>query len=190
MPRALKETGQFKTNKNRIKGSSGCDHPVTPTPSYVSESERQRHDDMVWRLKVGEQWVWVYLLLEFQSEPDPWMALRMMVYVGLLAQHLVREGEFHHGLLPAVVPIVLYNGATPWKAHTDVADCFGPSLPGLEIYRPRLLYHLVDEARLKLHPRSEVRNLAEALFRLERSRTPPDMVRTSGLPSKSNSPWH
>ena len=49
--------------------------------SYVSESERQRHDDMVWRLKVGEQWVWVYLLLEFQSEPDPWMALRMMVYV-------------------------------------------------------------------------------------------------------------
>ena len=80
--------------------------------------------------------------------------------------------------------------ATPWKAHTDVADCFGPSLPGLEIYRPRLLYHLVDEARLKLHPRSEVRNLAEALFRLERSRTPPDMVRTSGLPSKSNSPWH
>ena len=39
--------------------------------SYVSEKEHQRHDDMVWRLKVGQQWVWVYLLLEFQSEPDP-----------------------------------------------------------------------------------------------------------------------
>jgi predicted transposase YdaD len=61
--------------------------------SYVSESERQRHDDMVWRLKVGERWVWVYLMLEFQSESDPWMALRMMVYVGLLSQHLVKEGE-------------------------------------------------------------------------------------------------
>lgn len=55
---------------------------------------------MVWRLKVGAQWVWVYVLLEFQSEPDPWMALRMLVYVGLLSQHLVREGELHEGLLP------------------------------------------------------------------------------------------
>ena len=42
--------------------------------SYVSEKEHQRHDDMVWRLKVGQQWVWVYLLLEFQSEPDPWQS--------------------------------------------------------------------------------------------------------------------
>ena len=45
--------------------------------SYVSDTERQRHDDMVWRLRVGQHWVWVYLLLEFQSEPDPWMALRI-----------------------------------------------------------------------------------------------------------------
>ena len=143
--------------------------------SYVSESERQRHDDMVWRLKVGDQWVWVYLILEFQSEPDPWMALRMMVYVGLLAQHLVRQGELQDGHLPAVVPLVLYNGHTPWKAPTDVAHCFGPSLPGLQTYRPHLRYHLVDEARLKLHPLAQVRNLAEALFRLERSRTPSDI---------------
>ncbi len=120
--------------------------------SYVSEKEHQRHDDMVWRLKVGQQWVWVYLLLEFQSEPDPWMALRMMVYMGLLSQHLIKEGELQDDLLPPIVPIVLYNGTPAWKASTDVADCFGPSLPGLEPFRPRLRYHLVDEARLKLHP--------------------------------------
>ena len=144
--------------------------------SYVSESEKQRHDDMVWRLRVGDQWVWVYLLLEFQSEPDAWMAIRMMVYVGLLSQHLIKEGELQQGKLPAVVPIVLYNGATTWKAPTDVAQCFAPSLPGLEPYRPKLLYHLVDEARLKLHPLAQMRNLAEALFRLERSRTPADIA--------------
>jgi len=143
--------------------------------SYVSESDRQRHDDMVWRLKVGERWVWVYLMLEFQSESDPWMALRMMVYVGLLAQHLVKEGELQDGLLPQIMPIVLYNGAPQWRGATNVADCFAPSLPGLQAYRPSQLYHLIDEARLKLHPLAEVRNLAEALFRLERSRTPPDM---------------
>ena len=90
------------------------------------------------------QWVWVYLLLEFQSKPDPWMALRIMVYLGLLSQHLVNEGELQNGLLPPIVPIVLYNGTPQWLHPQDVADCFGPSLPGLEHFRPRLRYHLVD----------------------------------------------
>lgn len=34
---------------------------------------------------------------------------------------------------------------------------------------------IIDEARLKLHPLESVRNFAEALFRLEHGRTPPDM---------------
>jgi hypothetical protein len=54
--------------------------------SYVSETLKQRHDDVVWRVKLKDRWLWAYLVLEFQSEPDPWMALRMLVYLGLLAQ--------------------------------------------------------------------------------------------------------
>jgi predicted transposase YdaD len=114
--------------------------------SYVSESERQRHDDMVWRLKVKDRWLWVYLILEFQSEPDPWMAVRMMVYVGLLAQNLIREGELQEGQLPPILPIVLYNGLPEWKPATDVSDCFVAPPKGLEPFKPMLLYHLVDEA--------------------------------------------
>ena len=100
--------------------------------------------------------------------------------MGLLSQHLVNEGELQDRHLPTVVPMVLYNGAAAWKSATDVADCYGPSLPGLEPYRPRLLYHLVDEVRLKLHPLADVRNLAEALFKLERSRTPADIAQVLG----------
>jgi predicted transposase YdaD len=138
--------------------------------SYVSDSARQRHDDMVWRLKVGGNWLWVYLVLEFQREPDPWMALRMMVYVGLLAQNLVREGEIIDGQLPPIMPIVLYNGQPVWKAALDVADCFIAPPAGLERFTPRLAYHLIDEGRLKHHPLTEMQNFAEALFRLEFSR--------------------
>ncbi len=143
--------------------------------SYVSESERQRHDDMVWRVKVKDRWLWVYLILEFQSEPDPWMAVRMMVYVGLLAQNLIREGELQDGQLPPILPIVLYNGLPDWKPPTDVSACFVTPPKGLEPFRPRLLYHLVDEARLKLHPVDAVRNFAEALFNLERGQTVADL---------------
>ena len=65
--------------------------------SYVSDKGKSRHDDMVWRLRVGDTWLWVYLLLEFQSKPDPWMAVRMLVYVGLLAEDLIKQDALHQG---------------------------------------------------------------------------------------------
>lgn len=58
--------------------------------SYVGDGGQQRHSDMVWKVRLAGDWIYVYLLLEFQSRSDPWMALRMQVYVGLLYQDLVR----------------------------------------------------------------------------------------------------
>jgi predicted transposase YdaD len=54
---------------------------------------RERHSDMVWRLRWRDQergWFYVYLLLEFQSTPDPFMAVRLLGYVALLLAGLVR----------------------------------------------------------------------------------------------------
>jgi hypothetical protein len=145
--------------------------------SYVSEDQKQRHDDMVWRLRLKDRWLWVYLLIEFQSEPDFWMALRMMVYVGLLSQDLVRRNELIDGKLPPILPLVLYNGLPPWQMPMDVSDLFADAPPGLATFRPRLGYRVVDEARLKLHPSGSVRMAVEALFRLEHGRTPEDLRR-------------
>ncbi len=132
---------------------------------------------MVWRLRLRDRWLWVYLVLEFQSEPDRWMALRMLVYAGLLAQDLVRRGELADGKLPPILPVVLYNGLPVWRAPTSVSDLFASSPPGLADYQPRFTYHLIDEARLRLHPATSVRNAVEALFRLEHGRTPDDLRR-------------
>jgi predicted transposase YdaD len=138
--------------------------------SYVSKSERQRHDDQVWRLKIGGRWLWVYIVLEFQSGSDPWMAVRMMEYVSLLAGQIVRENrksELPEGRIPPILPIVLYNGLPGWSAELDVADCFIEPPGGLEAYQPRLRYLLLDERRLRSAPEGEVRNFADAVFRME-----------------------
>ncbi|WP_287639740.1 Rpn family recombination-promoting nuclease/putative transposase [Accumulibacter sp.] len=145
--------------------------------SYVAESQKQRHDDMVWRVRLRDRWLWLYLVLEFQSEPDPWMALRLLVYVGLLAQDLVKQDELADGRLPPILPLVLYNGLPPWPAATEVSELFAPVPAGLDAYRPRLRYHLIDEARLQLHPDEPVRTAVDALFRLEHSRSPEDLRR-------------
>ncbi|HSG38689.1 MAG TPA: Rpn family recombination-promoting nuclease/putative transposase, partial [Thermoanaerobaculia bacterium] len=58
---------------------------------YVSDKLRSRESDVVWRLrwrgKKG-RWLYVYVLLELQSTVDPFMAVRMMTYLGLLYQDL------------------------------------------------------------------------------------------------------
>jgi len=52
--------------------------------SYISDDLREREDDIVWRVRWGVEWLYVYLLIEFQSTVDRFMAVRIMVYLGLL----------------------------------------------------------------------------------------------------------
>jgi len=143
--------------------------------SYVSDDLRERHDDVIWRVKFRGQWFYVYLLLEFQSTVDPWMALRIMVYVGLLYQDLIKSGEVGAGdPLPPVFPLVLHRGSTPWSARLDVAELVVPASPALARYRPSLKYFLVDVVRLGAEDLSK-ESPAAHLLRLETSQTPADL---------------
>jgi hypothetical protein len=147
--------------------------------SYVSDDLRRRESDMVWRVRWGrERWLYIYLLLEFQSTVDPFMAVRVMTYVGLLYQDLIRQRCFTpSGKLPPVLPLVLYNGGPAWDSALDVSELV-ESLPGgLERYRPQLRYFLLDEGRIADSDLEPLQNLAAALFRLEKSRGTEDIQR-------------
>lgn len=137
---------------------------------YVSGDWRKREGDVVWRLKWGGDWLYVYLLLEFQSSIDRFMALRMMVYLGLLYQDLIAQKALtQQGMLPPVLPIVLYNGEARWSAPRDVTELIQSIPDGFERYLPKLHYLLLDEGDIALDRAwsEESRNLAAALFRLE-----------------------
>ncbi|NCD25932.1 MAG: transposase, partial [Deltaproteobacteria bacterium] len=98
--------------------------------SYVSDDLRERHDDIVWRVRFRGDWIYVYLLIEFQSAVDPWMALRIMTYAGLLYQDLIRSGLIANGdALPPLFPLVLYNGPDTWTARLDMAELIAPISP-------------------------------------------------------------
>ena len=45
----------------------------------------------MWRVRFRDEWLYVLVLLEFQSTVDPYMAVRILVYTGLLHQDLVRR---------------------------------------------------------------------------------------------------
>ncbi len=95
------------------------------------------------------------------------------------------------GRLPPVLPVVLYNGDAPWRAARDVASLVEDGPAGLERYRPRLEYFLVDEGRIAGSELESLRNVAAALFRLERSQGPDDLKRVlEALQEWLNRPEH
>jgi len=51
------------------------------------------------------------------------MAVRLMAYIALLYQDLLKQGELTaEGLLPLVIPLVLYNEEMAWWAPEELAD--------------------------------------------------------------------
>ena len=130
-----------------------------------------RETDIVWKFgrKDGGEPVYVYILIEFQSRPDPTMPVRFMVYVGLFYQKLLESQPAARGKLPLVIPIVMNTGPERWNVATDLGSLIGDLDPSAEIYRPQLRYHLIDEAA---YPREKLEALSSPvaeLFRLETS---------------------
>lgn len=137
--------------------------------SYVTDDLRERHDDIVWRLRWNNSWCYLYLLLEFQSTSDPWMAVRILAYTALLWQDLIKSGVVREGdRLPPVFPMVIYNGGKAWTAAQDVADLLTPVSGPLRHYQPCQRYFLLDEGQVSeetLHGDG----LVTQLVRLERA---------------------
>lgn len=125
----------------------------------VSDRLDRREQDLVWRLRRSRGEPPLYLLLEFQSEPDPQMPVRISVYRGLLHQNLVRSRELSRAAEPPpILAVVLYNGVRRWNGRPDAS------------------YRLIDMRRVSLP--ADPDNLVARLCELERSRTPEALTRS------------
>jgi len=144
--------------------------------NFVTDDLREREDDIIWRVRWGERWLYVYLLIEFQSSTEKFMAVRILTYLGLLYQDLLRTNKIRADeKLPPVLPIVLYNGKSRWTAPTEIGELIEPAPGSLVSYRPALRYLLIDEGAFGDDSLAVHRNAVAALFRLEKSRDPEDV---------------
>ena len=110
---------------------------------YVSDELRKRHGDTVWRLRLGEHWVYLLILLEFQSEDDLWMALRIHTYSGLLYQELVRNEAPERSRWAAAAGVadraLQRHRAVDRGAKDERAGCSGRTVAGAVSARAGLL---------------------------------------------------
>ena len=74
-----------------------------------------------------------------------------------------------HGVLPPVLPIVIYNGRGSWTAPTELADLLRSTDEALAPYQPSQRYFLLDEGSTQPADLPGG-NLVSALVELERTR--------------------
>ena len=147
---------------------------------FVSEDLRRRQGDGLWRVRLrGSSWLQVVVLLEFQSTSDPYMAVRLLAYGSLLYQDLIRRRELGPGgELPPVLPVVLYNGRSRWRAADEVAKLVAPVEGPLAEYQMSLRYFVLDERGLGEDDLPEG-NLVTSLVEFESSRSTEDLARAA-----------
>lgn len=147
--------------------------------SFVSDDLKERFDDVIWSVNWGRKQLYIYIMIEFQSEIDSFMCVRIMSYLSLLYQDLIKSKAIKAGQkLPPVLPVVLYNGLRRWEnVALDIKDAIGPAPRGLEIYLPSLRYLLIDEGSYDNRELEKAKSVVSALFQLERQQAPEDVRR-------------
>ena len=146
--------------------------------SFVVKEDNERHDDIIWRLKWRGTWVYLYLIIEFQSDVDETMPVRIMSYVSLLYLYLLSNKNLEYGKtkkLPIVLPIVLYNGKDIWNVTKNVQDMVDSSTMSeqLQKFVPKLSYYFIDEVHPEANEKDTVfdglANAVVATMKLQRT---------------------
>lgn len=114
--------------------------------SFVDESLRERHTDLLYAVRLHEQEAFLYLLFEHQSTVDGLMPFRLLGYMVRIWDGWLRERPDARRL-PPVVPVVLHHSESGWHGATRLVELIDLEPALLERMRPYLpdLGFLLDD---------------------------------------------
>jgi hypothetical protein len=107
---------------------------------FVTKGMKDRESDIIYKARVDGEEIYFFILLELQSYVDHTMPFRFLEYMAEMYGRLFYDTEENirqqRGFrLPAVVPILLYNGADEWSC----ARSFGEYLSGGGMFVPNIV---------------------------------------------------
>ena len=147
--------------------------------SFVTDEYRLLDSDVIYKLKIGNSDVYFYFLIELQSGVDFTMPFRLLKYmVALLDDIFQKTPENVRSLkgfrLPAVVPIIFYNGDDNWtqvrkfSGYTKNAEIFGDCIIDFR-------YLLFDLKRTDDSALLSPEQLLDAVFSFDKARLMDDL---------------
>ena len=132
--------------------------------SFVSEEFARRESDIIWKATFAGRPLYLFILIEFQSSVDRHMPIRFLRYLAEFYQGFSTE----HGAaeqLPAVFPLLLYNGDARWSAAVSVEALIEATIPARFI--PHLHYYPILVNEIPPERLSRIHNAVSAVFYVE-----------------------
>jgi len=161
---------------------------LAPLPAtFVDAALAERHADLVFEvaLRRGSHAL-VYVLVEHQSQRDPWMLLRLLGYQLRIWEQWRREHS-GRGRLPAIVPIVVHHGEGPCLVPTrfeellDLDDQERAALAPHLVTFAAIVDDLTEQEPAELARRAMAAVAPLALVALQNARDDAEFVRQMAL---------
>ncbi len=140
--------------------------------SFILHDFEEKESDLIYRLKVKDQEIIFYVLMELQSSVDFQMPCRLLLYMVEIWRSVLKDtpelkAKRKDFRLPVIVPCVLYNGENNWTVKPD----FKEYLAGHEKFGEHALnfkYILIDVNRYSDDYLLELSNLIGSVFMLDK----------------------
>lgn len=142
--------------------------------TFIDADFKQTESDVIYKLKLKDREIIFYILLELQSSVDFTIPFRLLRYMTALLRREFRntsenERKSKDYRLPAVVPIILYNGSDNWSAVRS----FKEYLQGYEEFGDYLIdfkYLLFDLNRNTEETILSTEQLLDMVFALDKTK--------------------
>jgi len=131
--------------------------------TFVSDEFIQRESDIIYKVKTQKKDVYIFVLVEFQSTVDKTIPVRMLLYILQLYDHLYRNSQ--KGKLPAIFPVLLYNGSKKWTIPTNIQSLIEGTVPSR--YIPSFEYYPVIENKISDKVLKSIKGTIAAIIYLE-----------------------
>ncbi len=157
--------------ENEWKKDLQADQLILVDKSYILSDYEELEADIVYRANMGNKELIFYVLLEFQSSVDYSMPIRLLFYMIEIWRDVLKEVKNEaikkkDFMLPAIIPIVAYNGADKWHVPTH----FKEKIKEYERFGTTLLdfeYILLDVNQYNKEELIEKQSIASAIFLLD-----------------------
>ena len=134
--------------RERLPAEISCllsdDPPELLDGEFIDETLQGSQSDRLFRarLKEGGE-VLLYVLIDHKSYPEPGIILQLLGYmVRIWHRHAGGKAEALRSL-PAIIPLVVYHGASEWKVSLSLRDTINAP-EAIKHYQPDVHYVLVD----------------------------------------------
>lgn len=137
--------------------------------SFVSEHYKETEADIIYKVPIcdTEKVIYLCLLIEFQSSVYRFMTLRTLQYkCDFYMDFVLSNKHVRHLMLPAMFPLVLYNGDDKWTAPDNLDELIENAVD-LGEYGLHFKHVVIAENEFGKEALLRIRNIISTLFLAE-----------------------